>query len=106
MSKTFVAVCSLPKESASKHACAHPMTGLFGTDFWHAVEFSRNGRAPVAAVQTLTGATPHGATAPRYVRGSSAVKAAAFGHTPRACDRQRGDRAVEVAPGPAADASG
>jgi hypothetical protein len=45
---------SVPKESPSgpdargpeRAVCASPRTGFFGIDFWHAVEFSRIGRAP------------------------------------------------------------
>ena len=37
---------------------AVPKTGLFGIDMWHAVEFSRSGRASGApAVQAVPGAT-------------------------------------------------
>src|SRR4051812_28214935 len=36
-----------------------PMTGFFGTDFWHAVEFSRNGRAPVGAFRPVVGQPIH-----------------------------------------------
>src|SRR3954447_21333849 len=56
---------SSPKESASGHTLlsedmgAHPMTGFFGTDFWHAVEFSRNGRAPVGVSRPVVGQPIH-----------------------------------------------
>jgi hypothetical protein len=45
---------SLPKESqresnsgSNDPVSTTPLTRLFGIDFWHAVEFSRSGRAPV-----------------------------------------------------------
>src|SRR3954452_25100807 len=52
---------SSPKESAPRHTprprtwTGTPMTGFFGTDFWHAVEFSRNGRAPVRVSRPVVG---------------------------------------------------
>ena len=51
--RMFLARCT--KGIRIGHACASPMTGFFGTDFWHAVEFSRNGRAPVEAARPLAG---------------------------------------------------
>src|SRR3954451_14967116 len=56
---------SSPKESAPRHPprprtwTDTPMTGFFGTDFWHAVEFSRNGRAPVGAFRPVVGQPIH-----------------------------------------------
>src|SRR3954451_17998135 len=44
------------------HECA-PMTGLFGTDFWHAVEFSRNGRAPARVFRPIAGQPIHAMSA-------------------------------------------
>jgi hypothetical protein len=32
-----------------------PENGVFGTDFWHAVEFSRSGRAPVRTFRSIAG---------------------------------------------------
>src|SRR3954454_6976862 len=40
-----------------------PMTGFFGTDFWHAVEFSRNGRAPVGVSRPVVGQPLHAMSA-------------------------------------------
>src|SRR3954462_8825373 len=40
-----------------------PMTGFFGTDFWHAVEFSRNGRAPVRVSRPVVGQPLHAMSA-------------------------------------------
>src|SRR3954452_8454668 len=50
---------SSPKESAPRHAEASPRDGVFGTDFWHAVEFSRNGRAPVRVSRPVVGQPIH-----------------------------------------------
>src|SRR3954463_1806343 len=60
---------SSPKESAPEHApsprtwASTPMTGFFGTDFWHAVEFSRNGRAPVQVLRPVVGQPVHAMSA-------------------------------------------
>jgi hypothetical protein len=56
---------SVPKESPSGPVArdpervvrASPRTGFFGIDFWHAVEFSRSGRAPIRAFRLVLGAT-------------------------------------------------
>ena len=49
-----------------------PVTGLFGIDMWHAVEFSRSGCASgVPAVQVVPGAAPQ-----RYPRRTCPVKSA------------------------------
>src|SRR3954451_9037252 len=64
MSKTFVAVFHHhqrnPHPGTPRRA---PMTGFFGTDFWHAVEFSRNGRAPVRVSRPVVGQPIHAMSA-------------------------------------------
>src|SRR5437763_13855210 len=59
MNKTFVADrLSSPKESHPDRT-RRPGTGFVGTDFWHAVEFSRNGRAPVRVSRPVVGQPLH-----------------------------------------------
>src|SRR4051794_24495288 len=92
MSKTFVAVFHHhqrnPHRGTPRRA---PMTGFFGTDFWHAVEFSRNGRAPVRVSRPVVGQPIHAmsAAAPlsKRIRGCH--------NAPRTCDRE-GHRAPGV----------
>jgi hypothetical protein len=52
----------VPKESATGSRSVDdrpqpPRTGFVGTDFRHAVEFSRSGRAPVLGLSAVLGAT-------------------------------------------------
>jgi hypothetical protein len=59
----------VPKESAMRsqtvgRPATHPRTGFVGTDFRHAVEFSRSGRAPSTASQPCRGQLSE-----RYVAG-------------------------------------
>src|SRR3954454_14482244 len=81
------------------HACASPMTGFFGTDFWHAVEFSRNGRAPTRVFRPFAGQPIHAMSA----RCSLSKRA------PSGLPGQAAPRRVLLegtTPGPAARASG
>src|SRR3954454_7354857 len=81
------------------HACASPMTGFFGTDFWHAVEFSRNGRAPTRVFRPFAGQPIHAMSA----RCSLSKRA------PSGLPGQAAPRRILLegtAPGPAARASG
>src|SRR3954451_3642684 len=81
------------------HECA-PMTGLFGTDFWHAVEFSRNGRAPTRVFRPFAGQPIHAMSAR-----CSLSKPAPRGLPPGQAAPKR-TCSKEPAPGPAARASG
>jgi hypothetical protein len=102
MSKTFVAVFHHhqrnPHRGTPRRA---PMTGFFGTDFWHAVEFSRNGRAPVRVSRPVVGQPIHAmsAAAPlsKRIRGCHSA--------PRTCDRE-GHRAPGVSTARPLNASG
>src|SRR3954465_11331781 len=94
---------SSPKESAPRHTprprtwTGTPMTGFFGTDFWHAVEFSRNGRAPVRVSRPVVGqplnAMSAAAPLSKRIRGRH--------NAPRTSDRE-GRRAPEGLHRPAA----
>ena len=66
MSKTFVAEClhhhqRNPHRSVRRYPkiTGRPDDGVFGTDFWHAVEFSRNGRAPTRVSRPIAGQPIH-----------------------------------------------
>jgi len=63
----------------------HPRTGFVGTDFRHAVEFSRSGRAPSTAFRLISGATHD--TLRGWLRG---VKPGGLPHHPRPRSRARG----------------
>src|SRR5213082_1868738 len=90
MSKTFVAVFIITKGIRIGGVTSDtPMTGFFGSDFWHAVEFSRNGRAPVEVFRPVAGQPLHAMSATPVLS-----------KTDRACVH------VRDAPGPAARASG
>src|SRR5262249_29173992 len=39
-----------PEVAPDRMVRRHPGDGVFGIDFWHAVEFSRSGRAPTAGL--------------------------------------------------------
>src|SRR3954463_16184611 len=80
------------------HECA-PMTGLFGTDFWHAVEFSRNGRAPARVFRPIAGQPIHAMSA----------RCSLSKPGPRGLPRAGSAEAILLegtSPGPAARASG
>src|SRR5437588_11434832 len=53
--QTFVADRLNHRQLIRLGACEHAPGRGFGTDFWHAVEFSRNGRAPVEVSRPVVG---------------------------------------------------
>src|SRR3954463_11219358 len=98
---------SSPKESAPEHApsprtwASTPMTGFFGTDFWHAVEFSRNGRAPVRVSRPVVGQPLHAMSGRPPCQSGERAGRAAPGHA----TAEAGKASAAVlgrSPGPAA----
>src|SRR5947208_12559570 len=103
MSKTFVAVFHHHQRNPHRGTLTRaPMTGFFGTDFWHAVEFSRNGRAPVRVFRPVVGQPVHAMSATatlskrfrcgRSLPGRAAARPPFAEGSPPARPRQRPDR--------------
>jgi len=72
---------------------APPMTGFFGTDFWHAVEFSRNGRAPVEVFRPVAGQPVHAMSArPALSKTAAGPRGGSRGLSPGPSARASGSR--------------